>query len=189
MCDIQEVFRNSIFQMPTVIHGTNTLITAAKEFQIPVVVTTQYVARLGDTVPEINKQLGEHPNVKVFDKTLFSMMTPEVEQYVESLETKPKSVILCGIEGHVCVLQTCLDLIEKGYDVHVVSDAVSSSTAFNRAMSFERMRQSGAFISSVESSIFQLAGDASHPSFRSISKLIKEHLKVENGFGPLTPRL
>jgi isochorismate hydrolase len=97
-------------------------------------------------------------------------------------ELKPKSVILCGIEGHVCILQTCLDLLEEGYDVHVVSDAVSSSTSFNRTMALDRMRQSGAFITSVESSIFQLCRDAKHPNFKNISKLIKDHLQAENGF-------
>ncbi|TMW60200.1 hypothetical protein Poli38472_000242 [Pythium oligandrum] len=189
VCDIQEAFRKGIYQLPTVIQGTNTLVAAAKTLDVPIVVTTQYAARLGDTVNEIASNLEDAKNVKTFDKMLFSMMTPEVTQHVEALPSQPKSVILCGIEGHVCVLQTCLDLLEKGYDVHVVSDAISSSTAFNRSISLERMRQSGAFITSVESSIFQLAGDASHPSFRSISKLIKEHLKVDNAFDTVTPKL
>lgn len=138
VCDVQEVFRNSIYQMPTVVHGTNSLVRAAKVLDIPIVVTTQYAARLGDTVAEINKNLEDAARKKVFDKTLFSMMTDEVIAHVENgLGAKPKSVILCGIEGHVCVLQTCLDLLERGYDVHVVADAVSSSTSFNRDVSLE----------------------------------------------------
>ncbi|KAF1329916.1 Isochorismatase, partial [Globisporangium splendens] len=182
VCDVQEVFRNSIFQLPTVVHGTNSLVSAAKILDIPIVVTTQYAARFGDTVAEINQNLADAPNYKVFDKTLFSMMTPEVDAYVEKELKKPTSVILCGIEGHVCVLQTCLDLLDKGYEVHVIADAVSSSTAYTRSVSLERMRQSGAFITSVESSIFQLARDSKNPKFKDISKLIKEHLKVDNGF-------
>lgn len=137
VCDIQEAFRKTSYQLPTVIQGTTTLVSAAKELQVPVLVTTQNAARLGDTVSEINAKLDEHPNVKTFDKTLFSMWTSEVQQYFESLETKPKSIILCGIEGHVCVLQTCLDLLDNGFDVHVISDAVSSSTAYNRSLSLE----------------------------------------------------
>lgn len=137
VCDVQEIFRNSIYQMPTVVHSTNSLVSAAKVLDIPIVVTTQYVARLGDTVAEINKNLEGATHKKVFDKTLFSMMTDEVVAHVESDLAKPKSVILCGIEGHVCVLQTCLDLLERGYDVHVVADAVSSSTSFNRDVSLE----------------------------------------------------
>lgn len=139
VCDVQEVFRNSIYQMPTVVHGTNSLVSAAKVLDMPIVVTTQYVARLGDTVAEINQNLEDAARKKVFDKTLFSMMTDEVVAHVENDlgQEKPKSVILCGIEGHVCVLQTCLDLLERGYDVHVVADAVSSSTSFNRDVSLE----------------------------------------------------
>ncbi|TYZ64577.1 hypothetical protein PybrP1_001489 [[Pythium] brassicae (nom. inval.)] len=186
VCDVQEIFRHAIFQMPTVVRGTNALVSAAKALDVPVVVTTQYAARLGGTVSEINANLADAPHARMFDKTLFSMMTDEVRAHVESGlpgGRRPASVILCGIEGHVCVLQTCLDLLDLGYDVHVVADAVSSSTSFNRDVSLERMRQSGAFITSVESSIFQLAGDASTPTFKkTISPLIKEHLKHENGF-------
>jgi nicotinamidase-related amidase len=147
-----------------------------------VVVTTQYGSRLGSTVSEISKNLEDTKEVKIFDKMKFSMMVPEVERHLTTSMPQRKSVLLCGIETHVCVLQTCLDLLDKGYDVHVVSDAVSSSTSYNRSMALERMRQSGAFITSVESAIFQLANDASNPEFKSISKLIKEHLKTENGF-------
>ncbi|GLE06236.1 hypothetical protein PINS_up015478 [Pythium insidiosum] len=197
VCDIQEVFRKSIFQMPAVIHSSQTLLAAANELHVPVVVTTQNASRLGDTVPELVARFEEisksHPKngVRVFDKTLFSMMTPEVEAHLQSLDNgQRKSVLLCGIEGHVCVLQTCLDLLDKGYDVHVIADAVSSSSAFNRSIALERMRQSGAFITSVESAIFQLTGDAAQPHFRAISKLIKAHLQVPNAFdGTQTPRL
>ncbi|CAH0514793.1 unnamed protein product [Peronospora belbahrii] len=118
------------------------------------VLTTQYSSRLGTTVSEISNNLENVQNIKMFDKMKFSMLIPEVENH----------------------------LTNKGYDVHVVSDAVSSSTSYNRSIALERMRQSGAFITSVESAIFQLANDASNPEFKSISKLIKEHLKVENGF-------
>ncbi len=96
--------------------------------------TTQYVARLGETVPELNVN---DTNVKIFDKTLFSMLTPKIYTHLVQDLNKPKSVILCGIEAHVCVMQTCLDLLSEGYDVHVVSDAVSSSTAFNRSIALE----------------------------------------------------
>ncbi|KAG1690435.1 phospholipase C type enzyme [Phytophthora capsici] len=182
VCDVQEVFRGLTFQLPTVIHGTNSMVSAAKLLNLPVVVTTQYGSRLGGTVSEISKNLEDVQDVKIFDKMKFSMLVPEVEHHLTTNIPQRKSVLLCGIETHVCVLQTCLDLLDKGYDVHVVSDAVSSSTSYNRSMALERMRQSGAYITSVESAIFQLANDASNPEFKSISRLIKEHLKVENGF-------
>ncbi|CAI5744954.1 unnamed protein product [Peronospora destructor] len=182
VCDVQEVFRSRTFQMPTVIHGTNTMVSAAKLLTIPMVVTTQYSSHLGTTVAEISKHLEDVQNIQIFDKMKFSMLVPEVEAHLTTTMPQCKSVLLCGIETHVCVLQTCLDLLEKGYEVHVISDAVSSSTSYNRSIALDRMRQSGAYITSVESAIFQLAHDASNPDFHNISKLIKEHLKVENGF-------
>ncbi|RLN86561.1 hypothetical protein BBJ28_00001492 [Nothophytophthora sp. Chile5] len=185
VCDVQEVFRGKIYQLPTAIHGTNTMVatvSAAKLLGLPVVVTTQYASRLGSTVAEITKNLEDAKDVAVFDKMKFSMLTPEVDEYLASKLPTRKSVILCGIETHVCVLQTCLDLLDKGFDVHVVADAVSSSSSFNRSIALDRMRQSGAFITSVETAIFQLANDASNPEFKGVSKLIKEHLKAENGF-------
>ncbi|KAI9907483.1 hypothetical protein PsorP6_016670 [Peronosclerospora sorghi] len=179
---IREVFRGLTFQMPTVIHSTNTMVSAAKLLKLPVVVTTQYGSRLGCTVAEISEHLKSVSDVKIFDKMKFSMLVPEVEHHLTTNMPQRNSVILCGIETHVCILQTCLDLLDKGFDVHVISDAVSSSTGYNRNLALERMRQSGAFITSVESAIFQLVNDASHPEFKSISKLIKEHLKTKNGF-------
>ncbi|CAI5704032.1 unnamed protein product [Peronospora effusa] len=182
VCDVQELFRSRTFQMQTVIHGTNTMISAAKLLNIPMVVTTQYSSRLGTTVSEISKNLKDVQNIQIFDKMKFSMLIPEVEDHLSTNLPQCKSVLLCGLETHVCVLQTCLDLLEKGYDVHVISDAVSSSTSYNRSIALDRMRQSGAYITSVESAIFQLTHDASNPEFKNISKLIKKHLQVENGF-------
>lgn len=109
-------------------------------------VTTQYAARLGDTLPEIAQHF-DGADVSIYDKKIFSMLTKDVEQYLEGHKDR-KSVVLCGIEGHVCMLQTCLDLLDKGYDVHVVADAVSSSTSFNRTMSLEvRLRSRGSHYS------------------------------------------
>ncbi|CAK4084932.1 unnamed protein product [Aphanomyces euteiches] len=178
VCDIQEIFRNRIYEMPSVIHASNTLVQAAKTLEIPTVVTTQYAARFGPTVPEI--QLS--PEAKIFDKTRFSMWN---DDFKASLVEKPKSIILCGIEAHVCVLQTCLDLIEEGYEVHVPVDAVSSSTSLLRSVAFERLKQSGVYLTTVESVIFQLVGDSNHPQFRAISSLIKAHTATPSGFSSL----
>ncbi|CAH0486139.1 unnamed protein product [Peronospora farinosa] len=157
VCDVQEIFCSRMFQMQTVIHGTNTMISAAKLLDIPMVVTTQYSSRLGTTVSEISKNLKDVQNIQIFDKMKFSMLIPEVEDHLT------------------------FDL-PQCYDVHVISDAVSSSTSYNRSIALDRMRQSGAYITSVESAIFQLTHDASNPEFKNISKLIKKHLQEENGF-------
>ncbi|OQR87326.1 isochorismatase [Achlya hypogyna] len=179
VCDIQEIFRERIYEMPSVISGANTLVQAAKLLDLPTVATTQYQARFGNTVPEV----GLPATLKVYDKTLFSMLTPDVQTELAILQ--PKSVILCGIESHVCVLQTGLDLLEAGYEVHVPVDAVSSSTSFLRTMGLERLKASGAYLTSVESIVFQLTADSKHTNFRAISNLIKAHTTAPKGLSHL----
>lgn len=137
VCDLQSVFRNAIYEVDTMMRGAVSLIEMAKILAVPVVVTTQNAARLGATAPEITDALQGHENVVEFDKMTFTMMTPQVESHMQQKLPSAHSVILCGGETHVCVLQTCLDLLAKGYEVHVIADAVSSSTAFNRTLSLE----------------------------------------------------
>lgn len=106
-------------------------------------------------------------------KTRFSMVLPDSTP--EWLRTaNVKSVIIVGIESHVCVLQTALDLLEQGIDVHIAADGVSSCNAGERSIAFSRMASAGAQISTSESLLFQLLQDASHPNFKAISNLIKE---------------
>lgn len=89
------------------------------------------------------------------------------------LQQQPiKSVLLCGIEAHVCVQYTCLDLIQRGIEVHIVADAVSSRTQTDRKFALERMRSAGALITTSESVILGLVGDSSHPQFKEIQQLI-----------------
>ncbi len=96
-----------------------------------------------------------------------------------------KSVVLFGIEAHVCVQQTALDLLEQGYAVHVLVDGVSSSRAHDRAVALRRMENAGAYLTTAESLIFMMLGSAAHPHFRAISTLIKEHGAKENPFNGL----
>lgn len=90
------------------------------------------------------------------------------------------SVVLFGIEAHVCVQQTALDLLRMGYDVHVVADGTSSQNESDRAFAFERLRQCGAFITTYESVLFQLLGDAKHPHFKLVQPIFKTP-RVANG--------
>jgi nicotinamidase-related amidase len=87
--------------------------------------------------------------------------------------TNIKSLILCGAEAHICVLKTALDALKEGYEVHVVADAVGSRTPENKHLALERMRQSGAFITSTEMILFMLLDKAGTDEFKAISKLIK----------------
>jgi len=119
-------------------------------------------------------------NVPVFEKKLFSMVTPEVDLHLKDLGRT--HFVLFGIEGHVCVQQTCLDLLEKGHDVHVIVDGVSSGKSLDREVALRRMEMAGAYLTTSQSIIFALLGSASHPKFKEISKLIVEHGKKVNEF-------
>ncbi|CAH0486138.1 unnamed protein product [Peronospora farinosa] len=94
VCDVQEIFRSRMFQMQTVIHGTNTMISAAKLLDIPMVVTTQYSSRLGTTVSAISKNLKDVQNIQTFDEMMFPMFEPETEHHMTTDMPQRKSVLL-----------------------------------------------------------------------------------------------
>ncbi|RWS08472.1 mitochondrial associated endoribonuclease MAR1-isochorismatase superfamily-like protein [Dinothrombium tinctorium] len=170
LCDMQEKFRNTIQYFPEIVQVSSRLLKAAKILDIPVVVTEQYPKGLGSTVPEIG--LSEFPDIQPIAKTQFSMLTEDVIKKMETDWPSIKSVVLCGIETHVCVQGTCLSLLEKGFDVHVVVDACSSRTMVDRMFSFDRMKAAGAWLTTSESVILGLLGGSSHPKFKECQKLI-----------------
>ena len=122
---------------------------------------------LGQTVED----LGDISGIPVIPKTSFTMITKELEKVID-LSKNVDSVILCGIESHVCVQRTALDLLERGIEVHCVADAVSSRSMVDRMFALERMRQSGVFITTSESVILGLMDGSEHPLFRDVQKLI-----------------
>ena len=119
------------------------------------VVTEQYPKGLGHTVPE----LAIDKDTPIYEKTKFSMCVPPVEPHLEGV----KNIILVGIEAHVCVLQTSLDLLEKGYNVHVVVDAVSSRSLMDRKFAFKQLERSGVTLTTSECAILSLLGGSDHP--------------------------
>ncbi|UYV69779.1 ISOC2 [Cordylochernes scorpioides] len=129
LCDMQEKFRSYIKYFNEIVSVSSRLLRAAKILDMQVIITEQYPKGLGNTVPELG--IGEYPDLVPHIKTQFSMMVPEV---VDLLKMKPEinSVILCGIESHVCIQGTCLSLLRSGYDVHIVTDACSSRTMVDR---------------------------------------------------------
>jgi len=172
VCDVQEAFAKHINSWDSVISVSNTMIRSAKELSIPIFVTEQNPDKLKGTVKELILDV----NHKKFSKMEFSMF-PKFQEFLKERkqeEEKIKSVLLVGIESHVCVLQTTLDLLENGYDVHIIADGVSSQRVGDRKMAFERMRQSGAFITTSESAIFELMRTAKHENFKAISSIFKE---------------
>ncbi|KAI8148746.1 Isochorismatase-like protein [Fennellomyces sp. T-0311] len=148
------------------------MIKASKHLDIPVVVTEQYPKAFGPTVQELDIS----DAALTLTKTKFSMLLPEVESLLKKNNTK--SIILVGIESHVCVLQTALDLLENNYDVHVVADGVSSQNPSEIGIALQRMRSAGATITTSESLMFQLVQDAKHEKFKGISALVKEYMEA-----------
>ncbi|KAL9936963.1 hypothetical protein V8E36_004198 [Tilletia maclaganii] len=179
VCDMQERFRTAIHGFDHVVNASAKVLCAAQILQLPVFTTEQNPKALGATVApllDIIKTLPPTSAEAIHPKTRFSMVLPDVtDRWLESAaEGGVKSVIMTGIESHVCVLQTTLDLLERGLQVHVLADAVSSCNAEEIPIALARLRQAGAQITTSESILFQLLEDASHPNFKMISGLIKE---------------
>lgn len=172
VCDIQEKFRPIISGYPAVIDTSARMIKAAGVLGLPVVATEQYPSALGPTVAELKSVLPH--DTPIFSKKLFSMLVPELKDLLTTRHSHINQVLLCGIETHICVLQTTLDLIDNGYQVHVLVDAVSSQRPFDRAVALQRLSQVGAYLCTSEMCMFQLAKDASNPLFKQISNLAKE---------------
>jgi len=145
------------------------LLAASTALSVPVIVTEQYPKGLGSTELVLKSLLSE--SVQVIEKTSFS--SAKVDSFLEAIaQTKRTQIILTGMESHICILQSALDLQQQGYQVFVVEDAVSSRTTTNQNNALKRMRQAGIIITNVESIIFEWLGDAKHPAFKSLSKLI-----------------
>lgn len=167
--DLQERFVPSIHDIARVISRAAILARAAGILGLPVGVTQQYPKGLGPTVPELREALPLHEPI---DKTVFSSLCEPA--FRRSLEgTGRRSVVVSGIEAHVCVLQTSLDLLANGYKVWVVVDAVGSRTPFDRDLGLRQLEAAGAALSSTEMVLFQLLRDAKAPGFREVQALIK----------------
>lgn len=171
---IIERFRNLIFEFDSVVRASSILLDASKEFGIDAIVTEQYPKGLLRTVPEL--KIKERSNATVYEKTKFSMLTPQIQDILKSKKDK-SDVMIVGLETHVCVQQTALELLEQGKNVHVIVDAVSSQRPLDRQIALNRLARSGAYLTTLESAIFTLLGDASSPHFKVISNLAKDYAK------------
>lgn len=154
--------------MHMVTKNCSTLVQAAKMLAVPVIATEQYPERLGNTTPEIAQYLG---NVNPIAKTAFSAV--KVPKFKAQLQRDKSQIILAGLEAHICVLQTALDLIAQGKQVFVVADAVISRNPDNKCNAMARLAASGCIITNTESVVFEWLGNANHEAFKALSKLIK----------------
>ncbi|SFR78830.1 isochorismatase family protein [Anaeromicropila populeti] len=146
------------------------LIKGLHALKCPVLFSQQYTKGLGMTIGEIQEVV--ESEFCYFDKTSFSCA--EDDQIMQAIkEQQKKNIIITGMEAHICVMQTVVDLIQEGYQVIVVADCIGSRTAFNKQIGIDRMKAEGAVITSVESILFELAQKAGTDEFKVISKLIK----------------
>lgn len=167
--DVQGKLASLMFGRDALFKNIQILIKAAKLLDIPILCCRQCPAALGPTVPEIAELLTD---IQPIDKACFSCCGRE--KFVSSLDSfNRRQVLLTGIETHVCIYQTAADLLEKGFNVNVVADAVSSRTLDNKQTALSKMQAMGISISTTEMAVFELLKTADHPKFKQIAKLVK----------------
>lgn len=167
--DIQERLLPVMQDGARVIRNTGILLQAAQALDLPTLITEQYPKGLGPTVGEIKVAAGTAP---VMEKMHFSAWRePDIRRHVT--KTGGSQVVIAGIEAHVCVLQSALDIAESGRHVAVVVDAISSRQAGSVATAQHRLLQAGVSMVTTEMCLFEWLGTAAHPQFKSLSALIK----------------
>lgn len=164
--DIQEKLLAPIFQKEQLLRNSQLLIRAAGILKIPTLASTQYAKGLGQTVPEIASLLS---GTEAIDKTMFSCFGSDAFcTLLKRLPGSRNTLLLCGMESHICVTQTALAALREGYMIHVASDAVSSRTDWNWKIGLERMRAAGAVVSSTEMIIYELMRASSSAAFKEL---------------------
>jgi len=168
--DIQEGFRAAIPDFGSIAQRSATVVRGFQLLALPVLVTEQYPKGLGHTAREITDVLSK--TNEVFEKSAFSSCG--ADGFVAKLDHFDiKQVVICGLETHVCVNQTAHDLIDRGFQVHILTDCVCSRFDHNREAGLAKMLASGAVPSSVEMALFELMNDSKHDKFKEIQSLIK----------------
>jgi nicotinamidase-related amidase len=169
LVDIQGKLANMMHEKEKLYKNLQVLIKSLRTLELPVIWAEQYPQGLGETVPEIKELL---EGLEPISKNTFSVARhPKLYEKIEA--TGRRHAIVAGIESHVCVYQTVADLLEKGFQVTIVADAISSRTAENREIGLRRMQSDGAKIASVEMLLFEMLEVASGDKFKTISKLVK----------------
>jgi isochorismate hydrolase len=144
------------------------LLQAANLVQVPTIATEQYPQGLGETLPELKQYFS---NTKSIAKTAFSACGESA--FKQLLHADKSQIVLTGMEAHICVLQTALDLLQAGKTVFVVEDAIISRNSANKSNAIARLRDAGCVITNTESVVFEWLGNANHDAFKAISKLVK----------------
>ena len=164
--DLQEAFREAVPDFESVAVAAAKLIQGAEAMEVPIVVTEQYPQGLGHTVAEVADRLPD--DAEPIEKVRFS--AAEADGF--DLGGRDQAMV-CGIETHVCVNQTVLDLLDAGLEVHVVADAVASRTGENRELGLHKAEQAGAVLTSVETALFELLRGSDAAEFKQVQALVK----------------
>jgi nicotinamidase-related amidase len=165
--DIQGNLAQAMSEKELLFENAEKIIRGVQVFSIPVLVTEQ--VKLGSTIPVLTQFL---EGVKSIVKESFSCCGDR--RFMEELTTlNRKQILITGIEAHVCVYQTAMDLIKRGYEIYLVADAVSSRTIRNREIGIQKLKDSGAVLTSAEMALFELLKTAGDPKFKEIFKIVK----------------
>ena len=166
--DVQEKLMNVMPQRAAALASIQELIGASRVLKLPTLVTAQYIKGLGPICPEIAEAT---PGITPIEKMAFSCCGSE--EFLRAVKDLGRQrIILCGIEAHVCVSQTVLDLLHRGVEVHVPADAVGSRNQIDYERGLVRLERAGAVVSTVETVLFELLERADTPEFKTIQKLI-----------------
>jgi nicotinamidase-related amidase len=167
--DVQGKLAQLMHDKDTLFKNIEILIKSAKILNIPILWCQQCPESLGPTIPQIAQLLTDFAPI---NKASFSCCG--ADGFNEKLnQLARKQILLCGIEAHVCIYQTAVDLIRLGYEVEVICDAVSSRTPENKQAAITRMTAAGAKLTTTEMALFELLKTADHPQFKQIAKLLK----------------
>jgi nicotinamidase-related amidase len=168
--DLQEKLVPAIQNAETVVSNVRNLLRLAQALGLKRLATTQYRKGLGDTIPEIAELFGAAP----LDKVCFGCLNdgPFRDELASALPPGG-TILLAGVETHICVMQTALGALEAGYGVHIVSDATGSRVAANANLGIQRMRDAGAVVSSTEMAIYELLRDSRRPEFKQMLPYLK----------------
>ena len=168
--DLQERLLPAIAGAQAVLANTEKLLRLAKVMNLQTILTTQYRKGLGETVPAIAELAAVDP----IDKVSFGCLGDEGFCAALRQEITPGgTILLAGVEAHVCVMQTALGALQEGYQVHVAADATGSRSEANAVLGIERMRSAGAVISSTEMAVYELLGNSRRPEFKQMLPYLK----------------
>jgi nicotinamidase-related amidase len=172
--DVQEKLVPKLFDAVPLVRNIAFLVDAARLLNLPVQCTEQYPRGLGPTIPDLADKLPQRPDKVAFSSCAVPSVVPTFQR-----EARPR-IVLCGIETHVCVMHTALDLLALDFRVYIAVDAVGSRDRSDHEFALRRLERTGAILTTSEMCVFEWIGGAGHPQFKAVSRLIQERMKAKD---------